>query len=86
MSNGSNNFYDKLSRLLRIVQRHQGIELSAFYAKGRRVVKESVKWKLSDYTFKMLNDGQVYTVDEHLDGVFVRRVIYTTDYKRGGSE
>ena len=80
MSNLKDSFYSRLDRLYRLLKDHQGIELNAFYQKGRRVVEETVRWGMVQYTFKMVDDGQARTKDVHVCGKFIKRVLYTTDY------
>ena len=60
MSNGSNNLYDRLSRLLRLVQRHENQPIEYYYKKGLRIVKETRHWKMVNYFTKMLNDGMIW--------------------------
>ena len=83
MSNLTLSFYSTLDRLFRFIKDHQGIELEQFYRKGRGLIIETKKWDLPALTFKMINDGQVYTKDIHQGGEFIKRVIYTTDYQGG---
>lgn len=65
MTNGSDNIYDRLSRCLRIVERHNGSSIDVIYAKTANKVKETKHYKIKDYYQKILNDGHIYVTEDN---------------------
>lgn len=81
----SSNLYDRLSRCLRIVERHNGAMIEEIYAYSYRArIPETHEYQIKDLFMKLVNDGMIYVSER--GRIYVTPTEMITKKGKEGSE